>query len=147
MSHFINQLPELLGVVVGVVASYLATSVREKAQWRRSPQTRWIDERVSVYAKYGHAVKRVYELSKRLAASRGLPTAAAALPLDSGLDELSQASITRSESWERLLLVGEREAVTAAREWHRSVWRMEAFALGKRVDADEWIEAVRPLTT
>lgn len=143
MEHFLSQLPTLVGVVVGAAASYLATIFREKTQWTRTQQARWVDERVDVYAAYGNAVKRVYELSKRLAASRGLPTAAAAVPLDTGLDELSQASIARSEVWEKLLLVGDPETVAAARAWHRSVWDMEAFALGKYDQALEWTEAVR----
>ena len=146
MDNFLNQLPALLGVIVGAAASYLATSAGDKTRWMRSQRVRWEDKRVQVYADYGHAVKRVYELSKRLAASRGLPTNAGPLPLDSGLEDLTQAGIERSEMWERLLLVGDPDAVAAARTWHHILWQLEAFALftGIGSNADWFAGRERP---
>jgi hypothetical protein len=139
LNDFLIQLPALIGVVVGAAASYLTAS----AQWSRSQRVRWEDKRVQVYADYGHAVKRVYELSKRLAASRGLPTLAAPLPLKNGRSDLMQASIERSEKWERLLLIGDPDTIAAARTWHRTVWRMEEFANGQLSDPDQWRDTVR----
>jgi hypothetical protein len=138
VDNFLNQLPALLGVIVGAAASYLATSAGDKTRWMRSQRVRWEDKRVQVYADYGHAVKRVYELSKRLAASRGLPTNAGPLSLETGLEDLTQAGIERSEMWERLLLVGDPDAVAAARAWHHILWQLEAFAHGRLSDPDQW---------
>jgi hypothetical protein len=143
MEQFLIQLPALIGVIVGAVASYLITSAGAKAQWTRSERVRWEDKRLQVYASYSHTVKRVSELSKRICASRGLPTTAPPISVEQGLKELSDASIERAEVWESLLLLGDSSTVAAARSWHRSVWRMEAFARGQLGDPAEWRDAVK----
>jgi hypothetical protein len=140
---FLNQLPALLGVVVGAAASYLATSAGQRSQWSRSERVRWEEKRVQVYTDYGYAAKRVYELSKRVAKTRGLPTRAGGSPLESGQDEMRQAADERSQVWEKLLLVGDPGMLDAAGTWHRAVWRMEEFAHGLFSDPDQWRDAVR----
>jgi hypothetical protein len=142
LNQFINQLPALIGVVIGAGASYLATRAGAKTQWARSERVRWEDKRVQIYSDYGLAVKRVYELSKRICAERGLPTTAPPIPVERGLTELSLASIRRAELWETLLLLSNPSAIEAARAWHGTVWQMEAFATGQHIDPIQWREAV-----
>jgi hypothetical protein len=142
LNGFYSQLPALIGVVVGAGASYLATSAGARSQWARTQRVRWEEKRVQVYAEYAHAVKRLYELSKRICASRGLPTAGPPIPVEQGLTELALASIRRAELWESLLLLGNPSAIEAARAWHTSVWHMEAFANGQLTDPVEWREAI-----
>lgn len=142
MNDFVNQLPALIGVVIGAGASYLATSAGAKAQWARSERARWQDKRIQVYAEYGNAVKRMYELSKRVCADRGLPTTAPPISVDQGLTELSLASLRRAELWEALLLLGDPAVIEAARDWHVTIWRMEAFAFGQLTDPVHWRETV-----
>ena len=143
MNDFLVQLPALIGVVVGAGASYLATSARERTQWTRSERVRWEDKRIQVYTDYGHALKRMYALSKRIARTRGLPTTAPPISVEQGLSELSNASITRAEVWDSLLLLGDPSAIAAARAWHEKVWRLEAVAHGQLIDSVEWRKAVR----
>jgi hypothetical protein len=142
LNQFINQLPALIGVVIGASASYLATSVGAKTQWARSERVRWEDKRIQIYADYGLAVKRVYELSKRICAERGFPTTAPPIPVEQGLTELSLASIRRAELWETLLLLSDPSAIEAAGAWHAAVWRMESFATGQHTDPVQWREVV-----
>jgi hypothetical protein len=40
MNDLAAQLPALLGVVVGVVASFVMTSLRERTQWARAQRVR-----------------------------------------------------------------------------------------------------------
>ena len=142
MNQFLTQLPALIGVVVGAGGSYLATSTGARTQWARSERARWEDKRIQVYAEYGHALKRAYELSKRISASRGLPTTAQPTPVEQGLAELSLTSIRGAELWESLLLLGEPSTIAAAKAWHQKIWRMEAFANGQLTDPAEWRKAI-----
>jgi hypothetical protein len=143
LHQFLTELPALLGVVVGALASYLATNAGARSQWIRSQHVRWEEKRVEVYAEYAHAVKTVYELSKRVAATRGFQTTTAPLPLSPGLEDLMHATIERSQVWERLLLLGEPDVVAAAKTWHRAVRRLEEYANGVVTDPNRWRPAVR----
>lgn len=69
MSGITRQLPALIGVVVGALASYLAGAASERARWRREQSARWDDRRAQAYAEYGYAVN-VYVQCLRAAAMR-----------------------------------------------------------------------------
>ena len=69
--QLLNQLPVLLGVIVGALGSYLTTSVTERARWKRALDSRWDDRRVEAYASYGQSVKRMIMIASRIAAGRG----------------------------------------------------------------------------
>jgi xanthine/uracil permease len=43
MASVVQQLPVLIGVAVGALASYLVTSATERARWQRQQATRWDD--------------------------------------------------------------------------------------------------------
>ena len=60
MSGIVQQLPALIGVAIGALASYLADALTERTWWRRERFSRWDDRHVQAYADYGHAVKNVY---------------------------------------------------------------------------------------
>src|SRR5437764_10808315 len=54
----VPQLLTLVGVIIGVLASYLTTSAGEKTRWRRAQNVRWDESRMRAYAEYASAVKR-----------------------------------------------------------------------------------------
>jgi hypothetical protein len=66
MDTFLGQLPALVGVLVGALASYLVTVATERRRWRRSMDTRWDERRVVAYAEYATAVKAMFDLVLRL---------------------------------------------------------------------------------
>jgi hypothetical protein len=138
MNELIQALPTLIGVVIGALASYLATTASERNRWKREQETRWDENRAQVYADYGYIVKSHYEFCKRLAAAHGMPTLAAPIDPNGALDELARTGTERAAMWERVLLMGSPDAVTAARAWHRKVWELELFARGLRDKPDEW---------
>jgi hypothetical protein len=145
MSLLLQQLPALIGVVVGVLATYLTAAAHDRAVWRRTQGTRWDEVRMRAYAEYGDAVKRMNSLAVVLAVSRGIrhevvPTGRSA---EEDLIALGAASVERSARWEAVLLLGTRDTIAAARAWHECVWRLEWFARGKLNDQDEWETAVR----
>lgn len=70
MSGIGQQLPALVGVVIGAGASYLAGAASERTRWRRERSSRWDERRAQAYADYGYAVKNVYVTSTRAAELR-----------------------------------------------------------------------------
>ncbi len=138
MASVVDQLPALIGVVVGALASYLVSNSTERARWQRQQSARWDQTRAQVYAEYGYAVKSVFEFCKRLAAYRGLDTRSEPIDPAEGLGELGRLATERTAKWESVLLLGNPETIASAREWHRRVWHMELFARGERSDPAEW---------
>ncbi len=124
-------------VVVGVSGFW--ASVRNTRQTIASAKGSRIWEwRARAYADYGYAVKNVFELCKRLAAYRGLPTRSKSIDPAEALEELGRLATERTAKWESVLLLGNAETIALARIWHRNVWHMELFARGERNDPSEW---------
>lgn len=141
-----QQLPALLGVGVGVLASYLVAGAGERTRWRRSQQARWVERRLDAYQQYGYAVKRMTTLAMRLAAVQGIDVdGGPVMPLEEGLATLAEAEAERSARWETVLLVGDPATVTAARRWHESAWLLEQFASGQATDVTQWRHAVEQM--
>lgn len=140
-----QQLPALVGVIVGALASYLVSSAGERARWRRSQRVRWDESRMRVYAEYGGSVKRWAYLSCRIAAARGFDHSAAHLTPEEGLPLLAAAEDDRGARWESMLLLGSPEVVAAARDWHQAVHRLDWYARGRLTDAEQWLPAIREM--
>ena len=122
----LNQLLVLAGVIVDALASYFTTAATESARWRRTLDSRWDDRRVEAYAAYAQAVKEMIRLIARFAADKGIAVHSEALsPTEENLNKLESASTNRATAWEAVLLLGHRDAVMAARNWHESVWRLD----------------------
>jgi len=137
MSGIVQQLPALIGVVIGALASYLAGAASERTRWQRERSSRWDEKRAQAYADYGHAVKNVYVQCRRAAALRkqGAESSAA---YNEALADLGKLTDERTAIWESVLLLGHPDTIAAARIWHRSVWQVELFARGERTDTDKW---------
>src|SRR5262245_33981216 len=115
MNALLQQLPTLIGVLLGAAASYLATSAGERARWRRRQAARWDQRRLEAYTNYGYAVKNLIHLALRLSAHRGLNAIRPPLAPDEGLDLLEAANQDRAVKWETVLLLGTPGTVAAAR--------------------------------
>lgn len=145
MSGITQQLPALVGVVVGAAASYLVGAATERTRWRREQSSRWDDKRAQAYSEYGYAVKNVYVQCLRIANSRMQSGPGESADYEESLAQLGALTDERTAKWETVLLLGSPEAITAARIWHRRVWQVELFARGMRTDIDEYdgvLEAV-----
>jgi hypothetical protein len=138
---FLQQLPALLGVVVGAFATYAATSTAERARWRRSQAVRWDSLRLAAYAEYAHAVKKVSSIAVRVAAHRGIHQDIGALSPEEGLPALAGAEEERTIKWESVLLLGTDKTVVAARAWHESVTRLQRIASGVEAGMT-WAQAI-----
>jgi hypothetical protein len=140
----LQELPALVGVGVGAVATFATTSLGEKARWRRERDERWDAARMTAYTEYGNGVKRVFSLAIRMAAARGFPHSVEPLDPDArAMEALSEAEGERTRAWESVLLLGDPETVAAARAWHQEIWRLVWYARGRLTDASEWPAALR----
>jgi hypothetical protein len=141
VQSFLSQLPALIGVVVGAVATYAVTVVTECSRWRREQKVRWDSLRVAAYAEYANALKHLISAVVRAAGTRGLHHGWDVAEVAQDQPGIAAAERERTTKWEAVLLLGSTEAVTAARTWHESVYRMQALATGSASDLT-WDEAV-----
>jgi hypothetical protein len=148
MHTLLQQLPALLGVVVGALTTWAATSSAERARWHRDHAVRWDEKRLIAYTDYSRAVKSVISAATRLAELRAdaetgttPPIADETAALAAGEIVLAAAEDERTVTWESVLLLGSDDVITAARVWHQSAFRLARSALG-RVSDMSWDEAI-----
>lgn len=138
----VEQVPALLGVVVGVAATYVTASLGERSRWRRDQRVRREDRRLEAYSAYALTLKRQQSIILRLASGRGLPGALEPLAPQESARLVGEAEDERTSAWEGVLLAGSEEAVVAGRRWHDAVAQMYRVARGLE-SASLWPEAVR----
>ncbi|MEU6074012.1 hypothetical protein [Micromonospora sp. NPDC047074] len=142
MRLFLLQLPALVGVLIGVVATYITTTAQERSRWRRQQAVRWDERRIAAYSDYAHAVKKVISIAVRLAAKRGVYEDDFWFAGEVGEADLLVAEEERTTRWEAVLMLGDDEVVASARQWHDATFRLMRLALGQSGDLT-WNEAVR----
>jgi hypothetical protein len=103
-----QQLPVLIGVAIGSVATYVTTSLGDRTRWRRGRDERWDAARMQAYSEFGNAVKEVFHLATRIAKGRGMPYSAEPLNPDmEAISALNDAESKRARAWESVLLLGD----------------------------------------
>ncbi|MEV6954792.1 hypothetical protein [Streptomyces sp. NPDC051183] len=142
----LDQLPALIGVVVGAVGSYAVAGLTERSRWRRARAECWDEKRFLTYANYASTLKEQIRIAQRIGAARGFENVADPLEPVEGLALLAEAESRRAAEWESVLLVGDAEAIGAARAWHEAVWNVELYARGLRDDADGWASAEKEVS-
>ncbi|WP_335988569.1 hypothetical protein [Glycomyces sp. MUSA5-2] len=140
---FLDQLPALVGVVVGAAGSYLASSRTDKLRWQRARAERWDERRFEIYKSYANVLKRFGQIALRIGVARGFEHGAQPLDPAEGMEALAEAEAVRAAEWEGVLLVADTETIRAAREWHKIVWTLDHYARGMRSEPGGWQEAVR----
>jgi hypothetical protein len=138
VANFLQQAPTLAGVILGALATILATTFAERSQWKRNQAVRWDVKRLEAYAQYAETIKHLQVLSLRLSASSR--PGARSQPLDHavGQELISEGEAARARAWEAVLLLGDAETVTAARLWRTAVLRMEHRARDLLDEATDW---------
>ena len=134
----IQQLPTLIGVVLGAVTSFATTAAIERSRWSRGQRVRWDERRMGAYADYGNSVKKVINLSCRVLAGQGYPANAEPLPQQEGVAQIAAAELERASRWETVLLLGSAEVIEAGRAWHQEGWTLQWMARGRSESADSF---------
>jgi len=143
VSNFLQQVPTLAGVVLGALATILATTFAERAQWKRNQTVRWDVKRLEAYAQYAETIRNLHFVATRLSAP--LRPGSRSQPLDREVGEelISQGEAARARAWEAVLMLGDADGVVAARQWRAAVLRMELFARGRYEGPDTWADLDR----
>ncbi|GAA5018435.1 hypothetical protein [Streptomyces siamensis] len=138
MSAFIQQLPALIGVVIGALGSYLAIVRGDRARFRREQTARWEERRLTVYADYARCLKKSVTLTYRVAAHLGNDPHPHPLSPGEAAPLLAEAAEAGDPAGEALLLLGIPEVVEKARAWAVVVMEMERFLNDGTRDPDGW---------
>ncbi|MEU5897581.1 MULTISPECIES: hypothetical protein [Streptomyces] len=139
----VDQLPALMGVVIGTLGSYAVQSLTERRRWTRQREERWDEKRFETYGRYGNALKSQLRVAQRIGAALGAPDTADPLEPAEGLPLLAEAESHRATEWESVLLVGDAATIAAARRWHEMVWTIELLVREGPVEAEMWTRAHR----
>ncbi|MGC9540478.1 hypothetical protein [Streptomyces sp. UG1] len=138
MSVFIQQLPALLGVVIGALGSYVVVVRGDQARFRREQAARWEERRLAVYADYARSVKKTVTITYRVASHNGYSTHPAPLTLAEAEPLLAEANSERDPSGEALIMLGSIAVVESARAWVVTVMDMESFVREPGRDREAW---------
>ncbi|MBT2419441.1 hypothetical protein J7F01_37660 [Streptomyces sp. ISL-22] len=138
MSVFIQQLPALIGVVIGALGSYVAVVRGDRVRFRREQAARWEERRLAVYADYAQWVKKTVTVTYRVAAELGNDPHPDPLPLEEAKPLLADATTRRDPSGEALIMLGSPGVVDKARAWVVAAMEMERFVREGRRDPAAW---------
>jgi hypothetical protein len=140
MANVLDQLPALLGVVIGAIGAIVATAVNDRIRWNRGQVTRWDERRLDACAEYAQAVKHLAFLSFRISAAFRPGATSQPLDREDGEAKLAEAEGVRARTWETLLLLGDPSTVQMARDWRAAVRSLELMARGLE-EIQGWYEA------
>ncbi|MGW1952648.1 hypothetical protein ACWCPI_07755 [Streptomyces sp. NPDC001920] len=138
MSVFLQQLPALMGVVIGALGSYVVVVRGDRMRFRREQAARWEERRLAVYADYAQSVKKTVTVTYRVAAALGNDPHPDPLTLEEAKPLLAEAISRRDPSGEALLMLGSPAVVDRARAWVVSAMDMERFVREQRRDPEVW---------
>lgn len=146
MNTLLQQAPALIGVIIGAVASYFASSVHDRRTWRRTRTERWDTRRAEAYASYAQALKDKVYLVIRLAATQGISNRFkyAPAPAEDISERIAEAEFERGARWEMVLLLANRSVIEAARDCNNIVWEMEK-AVRHDITQERWDDLIHRL--
>ncbi|GAA1861464.1 hypothetical protein [Asanoa iriomotensis] len=143
MDLVVAQLPALIGVIVGALATYVVTARMERDKWLRHQQSRWDERRIAAYSDYALTVKAYVTILRRIAGSMGLDDVAHPIGREEGVPLADAAEEDRSGKFENVLLLGDEATIRAARTWHRAAWELAYLVQGrKKGGAEDWRQAL-----
>lgn len=127
----VAQIFTLIGVTLGALASYLATSASERARNGREVAKGWEQRRYDCYAEYLHEVKLMGAVARRMAASLGLTDRSAdRLDPEAGAPLLAEAEVKRAVAMEKVRLLADADTIVAVARINEVIWRMDWMVRG-----------------
>lgn len=138
MSAFVQQLPALIGVVIGALGSYAAVVRGDRVRFQREQAARWDERKLAVYSDYARTLKTSVTLAYRTAAHFGIDRHPHPLTPEEALPLLTASTVARDPAGEALILLGSPEVVERARAWVVVLLEMEAFLRAESRDQAAW---------
>ncbi|MFJ6730105.1 hypothetical protein ACIQPQ_34920 [Streptomyces sp. NPDC091281] len=139
MASFLQQLPALIGVVIGALGSYLALARSDRERFRRERAARWEERRLAVYADYARTLKKSVVLTYRVSAHLGNDPHPHPMPFAEAEPLMAEATDGRDPTGEALIMLGSPEVVEAARTWVTVVMEMERFVRTATHEPRSWL--------
>ncbi|MFJ8502876.1 hypothetical protein [Streptomyces avermitilis] len=119
-----SQIITLIGVLLGAVTSFFATSLAERVKFRQTMATRWDERKLDTYIEYVSCVKDANRAARQAveAQERGEDSS-------EPLSAMEAAEARRSVLFEGLVLLGDDAASQAAMTVNERLWDILKCAL------------------
>ncbi|MGW5673810.1 hypothetical protein ACWEV4_01725 [Streptomyces sp. NPDC003860] len=111
------QIVILIGVVVGALTSFLATTMVERIRHRQTMSTRWDERKLNAYIEYASCVKEISSTAKR-----ARQAAEGTNDRREHLAAMEAAELRRSVLFETLVLLASQAAIEAAHQVNLALW-------------------------
>jgi hypothetical protein len=142
VESFADQLPALVGVVVGALGAFWVATFTDRTRWRREQATKWDAKRLDAYGRYALAIKEIHSLALRIIAQNHPRISAQPIDETTGLKMLAKADMNRTRVWESMLLLGDESTIAAARGWMNAVRKVELLARSRDGLEEKWSNQV-----
>ena len=129
-----SQLFTLLGVLVGAMASFFATSGAERARFRREKSVRWDERRLQTYIEFSTTVKSISANASR---AREADDESKRLFY---LEAMEQGELERVAQFEIFMLLASMPAIEAAHAVNQLIWAEEVATRQKEVSIQGKLE-------
>jgi hypothetical protein len=147
VSAWSDVTPALVGVVIGAGLSFVTGLLADRTRWRRDQSVRWDERRLAAYFDYGNAVKEEVRICLRLAANLYPKVRTVSIDPSEGRAALARAEDRRSNLFEGLLLLGDKETVAAARAWQGAVWELHYLVEPGQASENEFLAGFKQCGT
>ncbi|MEU1345625.1 hypothetical protein [Streptomyces sp. NPDC005795] len=114
-----TQIFTLAGVLIGALTSYFATTVAERARFRREMVTRWDARKLDTYIEYLTCIKEIQRAA--MAAGRARDQG---MDATDALNEMEESENKRSILFETFVLLSNEKAATAAHAVNQRTWEL-----------------------
>ncbi|MFJ3188558.1 hypothetical protein [Streptomyces halstedii] len=114
-----TQIFTLVGVLIGALTSYFATTVAERAKFRREMATRWDERKLDTYIEYLTCVKQIQRAA--MAAGRAREQD---MDASEALAAMEENENRRSILFETFVLLSNEKAATAAHTVNQRTWEL-----------------------
>jgi hypothetical protein len=135
--NILTALIPLLGVVVGVTATYIVSGRSERLRHEYELKKhelelreRWDRTELDAYADYLGCAAVMASLAGKASGARGFNDRAVKADLDTVLKALNEVETRRGVAFERVALLGEDQTIKAGHRLNEALWKMEWFARG-----------------
>ncbi|MEU6629292.1 hypothetical protein ABZ905_13525 [Streptomyces parvus] len=118
-----TQIFTLVGVLIGALTSYFATTIAERAKFRREMATRWDERKLDTYIEYLACIKEIQRAAMEAGRVRDQGTDAS-----DALNEMEASENRRSVLFETFILLSNEQAATAAHTVNQRTWELLRLA-------------------
>ncbi|MGW3513609.1 hypothetical protein [Streptomyces sp. NPDC000994] len=119
----VTQIITLIGVLIGALASFLATTMAERAKFGREIATRWDERKLDAYIQYTSCIKEILRAARIVFAAREAGEDRAP-----GLAVMESAEAKRSVLFEGLVLLADEDATKVANRVNERTWAVLRLA-------------------